>query len=273
MKRWIGLVMAAALLALSGCAAAENLRVEFYDVGKADAMLITTPAGERILIDAATNKQGKKLVERFQKAGVDTIDVMIITHYDKDHVGGADKILEEIAVKQVIMPVYDKESKQHTQFEEALAQIGDVDVYRIGTGGEEAFESGDGVTMHVTAAHEAYYGKDEENDFSLAVRMTYGDTKLLFAGDAEAPRQRELLEEGDVACDVLKVPYHGRMTAMSGEFLAACAPKIAYITDDEDDPASEELIGILEALGTQVYTSRNDGDVVVISDGHSVSVQ
>lgn len=273
MKKAMGIFLLMSLLA--GCmhASADGLRVEFYDMGKADAMLVTTPAGRRILIDAGTNKGGKKLAARFQEEGVDHIDLMLITHYDKDHVGGADQILESVQVDTVVMPVYDKESKQHTQFEEALAKIGDVDVYRIGTGGEEAFESGDGVTMHVTAAHEAYYGKDEENDFSLAVRMTYGDTKLLFAGDAEAPRQRELLEEGDVACDVLKVPYHGRMTAMSGEFLAACAPKIAYITDDEDDPASEELIGILEALGTQVYTSRNDGDVVVISDGHSVSVQ
>ena len=60
----LALLLLAALLALSGCAAAENLCVDFFDVGKADAMLITTPAGERILIDAATHKQGGKLVGR-----------------------------------------------------------------------------------------------------------------------------------------------------------------------------------------------------------------
>lgn len=273
MKKGLCLVMILLCL-LAAClpAAAQELRVDFFDMGKADAMLITTPQGKRILIDTGTNKGGKQLVKRFEEAGIDFIDLLLITHYDKDHVGGADKILEDIRVDTVVMPVYAKESKQHTQFEEALDQVKDVSVYRMNTGGETAFESGDGLTMHVTAAHEPYYGRDEENDFSLAVRMTYGDTKLLFAGDAEAPRQKELLEEGDVVCDVLKVPYHGRLTAMSEEFLTECAPKIAYITDDEEDPASEELIAILESLGAQVRTSRKDGDVTVISDGKTVRI-
>ena len=117
MKRWMALLLGT-LLTLTACAAqAQTLTVEFYDVGKADAMLITTPQGMRILIDAATNKEGKGLAERFTRAGITRIDVMIITHYDKDHVGGADKLLEEFDVGTVIMPTYDKESKQHTQFE------------------------------------------------------------------------------------------------------------------------------------------------------------
>lgn len=270
MKRWIGLVMAAALLALSGCAAAENLRVEFYDVGKADAMLITTPAGERILIDAATNKQGKKLVERFQKAGVDTIDVMIITHYDKDHVGGADRVLEEMKVSAVIMPVYDKESKQHTQFVEALAKHPPKESIQLITGEETAYTLPSGLALHITAAHQGYYGSDEENDFSLAVRMQYGDTKFFFTGDAENARQKELLLEGDVACDVLKVPYHGRFENISPMFLAEAKPKIAYIHDDADDPADSAVIDILEELGTEVCCAKDDGDLTVLSDGKTV---
>lgn len=270
MKKRLCVFLLLCLLACCLPGMAQELRVDFYDMGKADAMLITTPQGKRILIDTGTNKGGKQLVKRFEEEGIDHIDLLLITHYDKDHVGGADKILEDIRIDTVVMPVYAKESKQYEQFEEALEQAGDINVYRMGTGEETAFESGDGVAMHVTAAHETYYGKDEENDFSLAVRMTFGDTKLLFAGDAEAPRQKELLEEGDVACDVLKVPYHGRLTAISEEFLTACAPQIAYITDDEDDPASEELIAILESLGAQVLTSREDGDAVVVSDGKTV---
>ena len=272
MKKLFALSLLLCLLLWALPSLADGLRVDFYDMGKADSMLITTPEGKRILIDAGTNKGGKNLVKRFEEEGVDHIDLMLITHYDKDHVGGADKILEEIRVDTVVMPVYDKESKQHTQFEEALAETKGVDVYRMGIGEETAFESGDGLTMHITAAHRPSYGKDEENDFSLAVRMTFGDTRLFFAGDAEAPRQQELLEEGNVACDVLKVPYHGRLTAMSEAFLSACAPKIAYITDDKEEPASEEIVAILESLGTKVYTSREDGDIAVISDGKEVRV-
>jgi len=258
------------MLLCAASAGAQELRVDFYDMGKADSMLITTPSGLRILIDTGTNKGGKALVERFEKEGIDMIDTLIITHYDKDHVGGADKILEEIAVRQVIMPVYSKESKQHTQFMEALDALPDIQTFPMAIQSDMQLESPDGVKMSLTAAHRPSYGKDEENDFSLAVRMQYGDTKFFFAGDAEAPRQHELLEEGDVECDVLKVPYHGRLVSTSEKFLSAANPQIAYITDDEEDPASEALIGMLEAFGAKVYSSRKDGDVTVISDGHSV---
>ena len=272
MKRLMA-VFLGALLTLAACGAqAQTLSVEFYDVGKADAMLITTPQGMRILIDAATNKEGKALAERFDRAGITRIDMMIITHYDKDHVGGADKILENVAVRQVIMPVYDKESKQHTQFIEALEALEGITTHPMEIQSDMTMQSPDGVELSVTSAHRSSYGADEENDFSLAVRLTYGETKFLFAGDAETPRQLELLEEGDVACDVLKVPYHGRLVSASERFLTEACPKIAYITDGEEDPASEELIGILERLGAQVFTSREDGDVTVVSDGTTVSV-
>jgi len=272
MKGFVATALLTMLLLGASAAQGDELRVDFYDMGKADAMLITTPSGVRILIDTGTNKGGKALVQRFEKEDIREIDTMIITHYDKDHVGGADKILEEIAVRQVIMPVYDKESKQHTQFVEALAQKPEIAVFPMEIGSDMQMRSEDGVVMSLTAAHRQSYGKDEENDFSLAVRMEYGDTRFFFAGDAEAPRQMELLEEGGVSCDVLKVPYHGRLVGVSEEFLAEASPKIAYITDDEEEPASPDVIRILQSLGAKVYSSHTDGDVVVASDGQSVRV-
>lgn len=266
------MLLALLVLLLAVTARADGLRVDFYDMGKADAMLITTPDGVRILIDCGTNKGGKALVERFRREGVDGIDTLIITHYDKDHVGGADKVLESVPVRQVIMPVYDKESKQHTQFMEALGVLDEIETHPMDIHSEMAMQSGDGVALSITSAHRSSYGADEENDFSLAVRLTYGETKFLFAGDAETPRQLELLEEGDVACDVLKVPYHGRLVSASERFLTEASPKIAYITDSEEEPASGKLIDMLTGLGAQVFTSREDGSVTVVSDGKTVSV-
>jgi len=273
MRKTLTLLCAMLLALLSGCAQADTLRVDFYDMGKADAMLITTPSGVRILIDTGTNKGGKALVERFHKEGIREIDTLIITHYDKDHVGGADQILEEIAVRQVIMPVYEKESKQHTQFMEALEALPDIQTFPMKIKSDMQMQSPDGVTLSLTAAHQKSYGRDEENDFSLAARLTYGDTKFFFAGDAEAPRQKELLDEGDVKCDVLKVPYHGRLVTTSEKFLAEASPKIAYITDDEEEPASPDVIRMLEELGAQVYSSREDGMITVLSDGQDVWVE
>ena len=264
------ILLIAALMLLGACAAAQELRVDFYDMGKADAMLITTPSGYRILIDAGTNKGGKALVSRFEKEKIKDLDMMIITHYDKDHVGGGDKILEDIGVKEVVMPVYAKESKQYTQFAEALEET-DTKASRLKIGSEMTVTTDDGVTMFITAAHKPSYGRDEENDFSLSVRLAYGETKFFFAGDAEDPRQRELLKEGDVACDVLKVPYHGRLVNASEEFLTEANPKIAFITDSEEEPASEKVIRILEDLGADVRSAK-DGGIAVVSDGKDVRI-
>jgi len=258
-------------LMMGSCASAQALRVDFYNVGKADAMLITLPDGQRILIDAATNAEGKKLVKRFAQEGIDTIDLMIITHFDKDHVGGADKMLEELKVAQVLMPVYEKDSKQYTQFLEAIEESEGTDAVYMESGRTLEFEAG-GAAFLVTSARRTYYGKDEENDFSLVVRMTYGDTRFLFAGDAEEARQKEILMEGNVACDVLKVPYHGRLTDVSPAFIDAARPQIAFITDDEKEPASEVVMALLDEAGAQVYSARS-GDLCVMSDGEKVWVE
>ena len=260
------------LAALSACgASAQELRVDFYNVGKADAMLITTPGGQRILIDAATNAEGKNLVKRFVQAGIDSIDLMIITHFDKDHVGGADKVLEDLTVAQVLMPVYEKDSKQYEQFLKAIEESGGTDVVEMKNAQELKFEVG-GAQFTVTSAKQTYYGKDEENDFSLVVRMTYGDTRFLFAGDAEEARQKEIINEGNVACDVLKVPYHGRLTDVSPAFIAAAKPEIAFVTDSDKEPASEVVLALLSEEGAQVYSARG-GDLTVISDGENVRTE
>ena len=102
MKKTILILLTLCLLLLcAGAAHAQELRVDFYNVGKADAMLITTPQGQRILIDTATNAEGKKLAKRLVQEGIETIDLLIITHFDKDHVGGADQIFDKMKVGSV----------------------------------------------------------------------------------------------------------------------------------------------------------------------------
>lgn len=251
--------------------AAELLRVRFYAVGKADAMLIETPDGLRVMIDTGLNKNGKELAKRFAQEGIDRIDLMILTHFDKDHIGGADVILENIPVRRVLMPDYLKDGKQFTQLEDGLRTSPDTVVTKLGTN-ESLVLSVGSAQLYVTAAHDTDYGPDEENDFSLAIRLLYGDTRFLFPGDAEDARQRELMQEGDIACDVLKVPHHGRIEDSSPAFLAACAPKIAFVTDSDEEPADPRLIRLLTEAGCRVFSARN-GEICVASDGENVFVE
>ena len=250
-------------------ASAEALCARFFDVGKADATLLSFPSGEHILIDAGKNGDGKQIAATLAAEGVH-LRAMVITHFDKDHVGGADQVLDAVPVDEVLIPGYAKESKQHTQFLEALARHPSTRVTTLTRG--EAREMTLGTAhLRISAAHRDSYGRDEENDFSLACRLAYEKTRFFFTGDAEDTRQKELLAEGDVACDVLKVPYHGRLVHASGAFLSACAPKIAYIFESEKEPANPALVEHLEkTLGARVFLGSRDGEVRVFSDGTRV---
>ena len=87
---------------------------------------------------------------------------------------------------------------------------------------------------------------------------------------AHSARQLELLSEGNVTCDVLKVPHHGKFEKSSPAFLTEASPKIAFISDDEKEPAERAVVQILEELGAKVHCARDGGDLVVLSDGKQV---
>lgn len=276
MRKRITCLFMLLVITLSSSALADNKKLLsccFFDVDKADAMLIIFPDGACIMIDAGTNKVGKTLAAKLKAEGITKLDALVITHFDKDHVGGADKLLETLSISCVVMPGYKKESKQYTQFLDALATSPRTEKCILKAREETVFSFG-GANLRISAAHEMDYGVDEENDFSLAGRLSYGDIRFFFTGDAEDARQRELLEEGDILCDVLKVPYHGRAVTVSSDFLSACAPKIAWIPDGPEDEADPGLVQYLEEkLGTEVYRSAVDEDLVVISDGITVWVE
>ena len=112
MKRCIFAIIAAMLLC--GCSIKEEpdtLAVSFFDVGKADSFLMTC-GGKNLLMDAGTAKDGKKVAKRLKDMGVESIDYLMITHFDRDHAGGAAQIIQDFDVKALLQPEYMKESDE-----------------------------------------------------------------------------------------------------------------------------------------------------------------
>ncbi len=242
--------------------------VLFMNAGKADAAVILTP-GSTVVIDTGTNKAGKQLASFLVERGIDRVDVMIITHFDKDHVGGADQVLKALPVALVIEPDYAKESKQRSDYLAALASSPET---RIETLAENASFELDGLHYDIDVANAAYYGEDEENDFSLVTRVIAGQVSFLFAGDVESMRMAELLREGSLKSDVLKVPHHGREDKLSDNFFDAVSPSLAVITSDLEDPEDEAVLRLLREIGAEVRLTR-EGAVCVLTDGKSITVR
>lgn len=253
------------LLFFSAQAQAAELEMLFFNAGKADACLLRTP-DSTVLIDTGKNKMGKEIVAYLEDNGISRIDVLFITHFDKDHVGGADKVLESVSVGQIIEPAYVSDSKQYIQYKEAI-EAAQTPVTSLAQ--NTTFEL-DGVVYEIDVANQRYYGEDEENDFSLVISVRYGETGFLFAGDAENPRLSELLAEGVGEYDLLKVPHHGRAEKLSAAFFDAVKPRYSIITSDEDDPEEMSVVNALKAYG-QVYLTRL-GAVTCVTDGKTITV-
>jgi len=264
MRRWLLSMLMILLItpAIAETPLAE-ISIHFFDAGKADAFLLKTP-DSTVLIDTGKNKMGKEIVSYLEDHGIETIDVLFITHFDKDHVGGADKVLESVSVGTVYEPAYVSDSKQYQQYREMISEL---QVPLVTLSQNMSFEL-DGVIYDIDVANQSYYGEDEENDFSLVISIRYGETSFLFAGDAENPRLAELLAEGIGHYDVLKVPHHGKSEKWSAAFFEAVSPRYAVITSDEEEPEETGVVHALKQYG-EVFLTRF-GPVTCMSDGRSI---
>lgn len=243
----------------------SELKVTFFDVGKGDAILLETE-NQTMLIDTGYDDTAGTILTYLSDQGIKSLDYLVITHFDKDHVGGADKVLEAVEVREVLQPDYESDSKQTKQYQETLEEQGIQPVHVTETTSLE-FEGTDCVIY--PPRQQEYEEKD--NDFSLVISLTFGEERFLFAGDAERERLSELLAENglDLEHQVLKVPHHGKEEKNSDKFLLAVSPEAAVITCSEEEEPEQEILELLDRLGTEVYLT-SEGTVTCVTDGSSL---
>ena len=263
------------VLLLAGCAGAPEpkltpLTVAALRVGKADALIVTI-GSHTLVIDAGEEDDGQEVVDYLQKHGISAVDAMIITHFDKDHVGGADTVLEQIPVQEVFVPDYDGTGTEYADFLLA-AEAAAVPVMRLTE--NRSFPLGDAeVLIEPPASCEIPAGSaDYDNNFSLITTVTHGKNRLVFMGDAEKQRIREWMEGGSaIPCDFLKVPHHGVYNRALEELFPALTPKAAVICSSQKHPADPKTLELLGRSCPEIFETR-DGDVLVISDGQQLEI-
>lgn len=274
--RRLCLVFLCALFFLCSCSeeSAETIlenpgvKVTFFDVGKGDAILIET-ADHNVLIDSGYDNTWGIILNYLKKQDIQYLDYMILTHFDKDHVGGADRILEKTKVLEILQPDYESDSGQYLEY---LAALDKRELQPVIVTETMRFTL-DGAEFLIYPPQQKVY-EEEDNDFSLVISMIYKERSFLFAGDCEEERLNELLmqEEFELSHDVLKVPHHGKKEKNSEDFLREVAPQVAIITCSEEATASEKICNILNALGAEIYLTK-DGTVTCLCDGDTVQIE
>lgn len=268
-----------AMLSVSGCGddinhynssnktnVTGNVTVTAFDVGKADALVVQTENTVTV-IDTGNNGDGKDIEKFLTAQGIDTVNTLIITHFDKDHVGGAARLVNRMKVETVYVPDYRSDSKDYIRMIEKASEK-QTPVMKIPMRETVRWQSDD-ASFTLYAAKEVFYGNNEENDFSLCLYMGHGDNTFLFPGDAEEARQNELMQLKLGAVTFLKFPYHGNYLPTTEAFLDAFQPKTAVICCSDKEFADSAAVDTLEKRGVDAYYT-NNGTVTVVSDGSTL---
>lgn len=229
-----------------------ELDINFINVGKGDCILITF-SDKVYMIDTGYEETAPEVIDFLVEKNIEKINIMIITHYDKDHVGGATQIIERFDVEKIYGPDYEGEGNKYAKFIKKIDKWGMNDKFVRIT--EKTDISVGDMQMVIYPPNEKSY--EEENDYSLVTRIEYRQDTFLFAGDAEEARIEELLGNPMLDCDLLKLPHHGRLGLNNIQFIDEVNPEYAIITCEAEEDVSTSILYELEKLGARYYFNCN----------------
>ena len=258
------------LISLPGCSFQQEskekvLTVTLLKVGKADAVVVLSD-NHALLIDTGEEDDGEEVVEYLRNNGISKIDDMIITHFDQDHVGGADTVLEKLNVDNIYIPDYEGTHTEYTDFIAAVNQSS-ATVNRLTTSISLSFADATILIDPPKSYDITNPDSDYDNNFSLITTIIHGNNRLVFTGDAEKQRIREWMNsENAVKCNFLKVPHHGIYNRALKDLFKTLNPDISVICSSNKNPADEKTLTLLHSYCPSVYETK-DGNVMIISDG------
>jgi competence protein ComEC len=281
---WKKVGIGLACCVIVGCAylfapSEDKMRVHYLDVGQGNAALVETPNKRFILIDAggrfgrgdgAYDAGARVVVPYLRYAGVKELDMMVLTHGHQDHAGGAAEVVRAIPVDTVIVA----REHQSKSIRNLLRQDGRYQSVEYADSNTK--REIDGVTIEVLHAPTEMQGQRRGNEASNLVRVSYAGKRFLFTGDMESLQEESILMQNlDVASDVLCVAHYGSKTSTSAEFLARCAPEYAVISAGYQNSFGHPHPTVLARLheqGCDIWRIDERGYVLMEADADGVRI-
>lgn len=240
--------------------------VDILKIGKADCIVINTGA-KIVMIDTGEKENSSDIREYMAEHGYNKVDTLILTHFDKDHIGSAAEVIKEYSVDVVIESTFSSDSEEFHEYHQVLSALG-KSATRLNE--DYTFQSDDCI-FSVNVPRQKKYADKKDNNCSLVVKMELGDTKFLFCGDAQELRAKEIIDTCAGKYDFVKLPYHGNYLENYGDFLGSIKADYAAITDSKKNPADLRTLDLLSEHGVSVYETRY-GTVHIETDGQKITV-
>jgi len=285
-----------------------ELQVHVLDVGpiNGDSILIISPAGKTVLIDAGDAGKGKVILDALKRYHVQQLDYFIATHPHPDHLGAVDEVMKVTKVLNVIdnglapqgwaptassspaakvlsdrKPVAKKPDKKasitrfYEEYQEALSQGGAH--YEKAEPGKK-LDLGGGALLTILAPSQPFFTKEqmkaggnEPNANSVVARLDYGDFSMLLPGDAEQQTEHRMLTKDlNLQTDILKVSHHGSKYATAADFLQRVKPAVAIVSCGEWNRyghPSQVVLDRLKAAGVKLYRTDLQGEITITTRG------
>jgi len=253
----------------------QLLEVIFFDIGQGDAIFIETPKGYQILIDGGPSSVILEKLGKEMPFWDRTIDLVILTHPEHDHISGLIEVLKRYEVDYILWTGVLRDTGEYKEWkrliEEEIVQV------KIAKADQKIFFSE--TFLDVLYPFEDLEGKDfkNTNNTSIALRLVFNNHSFIFTGDLYKSVERKLIDRGlYLDSNVLKVGHHGSKTSSCEEFLEKVKPEIAVISAGKENPYNHphpEVLEVLDKYDITVLRTDIDGDIKIISDGENMEIK
>ncbi|APC47244.1 ComEC/Rec2 family competence protein [Virgibacillus halodenitrificans] len=247
-----------------------DMEVHFIDVGQGDSILIQTPQNKNILIDGGPPDAGERIVSYLKKEGIKSIDLLVVTHPDVDHIGGLPHVMGQIPIKKIVdsgklhtTRTYGKYVRQIRK-QEIPVQIAKID---------DQLKVDSELKIQILNAFEKM---KTNNQSSIVLKLTYNKMDFLLMSDVEIEQEKEFIKKHNLQAEILKVAHHGSNTSTSLGFLKEVSPQVAILTyskqNDYGHPV-DRVIRNLTKVNSFIYSTAAFGNIVIRTDGINYLVE
>lgn len=255
----------------------QFLEVNFFDVGQGDAIFIETPSRHQILIDGGP---GSIILEKLAKEMPfwdREIDLIILTHPEKDHLSGLIEVLKRYKVENILWTGIIRDTAEHREWKKLIKDEG-AEIFIAKAGQKIKWSRTDLDHLEVLCPFEILEGQEfkDSNNTSIVAKLVFGKNSFLLTGDNYKSVEEQLVEsKAYLDSDVLKVGHHGSKTSTSEEFILKVSPEIAVISAGKNNSYGHphrETLDILVKYGITVLRTDRDGDIKIISNGKTLQI-
>lgn len=250
----------------------DKLKVVFLDVGQGDSIFIESPVGNQILIDGGPNKKVLDSLGKILPFYDRSIDMIIVTHPDQDHIGGIPEILKNYSVEYFL---HTGATSSTNIFGELIKKVSQNKIKEDIVLSETIIDLGGGALLKIL--YPSSILNKNSNDSSVVLKLYYGDSSFMFTGDASKNVATFLsnTEGASLKSDVLKISHHGSYDSLSIPFINSVSPSFSIISAGKDNKYGhphEEVLQFLSEIGTKIMKTYESGNISFYSDGENLVV-